>query len=162
MKFALEELFVGELGLVFSDEGRGEVAAHGVFDDFGILAGAEQHADGGVFVGLFRIAVERFEVEAEFAEVFRLEAADLEFDGDEAIQAAMEEEEVERKIPPADLERELGADEAEITAQFDEEVAELEQQTLMEIGLAVAGREIKEFEQVAVLEDGEGFRVDLC
>ena len=126
MEFALEELLVGELGLVFGDEGGAEVAVHGVFDDFGILAGAEQHADGGVFVGLFRIAVEGFEIEAELAEVFRLEAADLEFDGDEAVQAAVEEEEIEREIPPADLERELGADEAEIAAQLDEEIAELE------------------------------------
>ena len=126
VEFALEELLVGELGLVFGDEGGAEVAVHGVFDDFGILAGAEQHADGGVFVGLFRIAVEGFEIEAELAEVFRLEAADLEFDGDEAVQAAVEEEEIEREIPPADLERELGADEAEIAAQLDEEIAELE------------------------------------
>jgi hypothetical protein len=126
VEFALKELLVGELGLVFGDEGGAEVAVHGVFDDFGILAGAEQHADGGVFVGLFRIAVEGFEIEAELAEVFRLEAADLEFDGDEAVQAAVEEEEIEREIPPADLERELGADEAEIAAQLDEEIAELE------------------------------------
>jgi hypothetical protein len=48
VEFALKELFVPELGLVFGDEGGAEVAAHGVFDDFGILAGAEQHADGGV------------------------------------------------------------------------------------------------------------------
>jgi hypothetical protein len=77
VEFALEELLVGELGLVFGDEGGAEVAVHGVFDDFGILAGAEQHADGGVFVGLFRIAVEGFEIEAELAEVFRLEAPTL-------------------------------------------------------------------------------------
>ena len=111
---------------------------------------------------LFRIAVEGFEVEAELAEVFRLEAADLELDGDEAVQAAMEEQQIEREIPPADLERELGADEAEVAAQLDEEVAELEEQTLMEIRLAVAGREAEEFEEVAVLEDGEGLWVDLC
>ena len=126
MQFRLQQFFIGQLGLVFGDEGGAEVAVHGVFDDFGILAGAEQHADGGVFVGLFRIAVEGFEIEAELAEVFRLEAADLEFDGDEAVQAAVEEEEIEREIPPADLERELGADEAEIAAQLDEEIAELE------------------------------------
>ena len=37
VEFFLQEFFVGELGLVFRDEGGRERAAEGVFDDFGVL-----------------------------------------------------------------------------------------------------------------------------
>ena len=62
-------------------------------------------------MGFEVIPVEGFEVEVELAEVFWSECADFEFDGDEAIQAAMKKEQIEGKILSADLERMLRTDE---------------------------------------------------
>ena len=105
VELGLEQLLVRELGFILGDHGRGEGAAEGIFDHLAVLGGAEQQADGWVFVGLADIAVKGFEVEVEFAEVLGLEAGDLEFDGDEAVQPAVEEEQIEREVLPADLDR---------------------------------------------------------
>ena len=86
VEFGLEEFLVWEAGLVFGDEGRGEGAAQGVFDDLVVLGGAEEHADGGLLMGLAHVAVESFEVEFELAQVFRLELVDLEFERHEALE----------------------------------------------------------------------------
>ena len=92
MQLGLEQLLVGiSLGLVLGDERGRERAAQAYSTTSLVLAGAEQHADGGVLVGLAHVAVERLQVEAELAEVLGLEAADLQLDGDEAVEAAVEE-----------------------------------------------------------------------
>ena len=75
-------------------------------------------------MGLLEIAVEGFEVEAEFAEVLRLEFLELQLEGDEAVEGAVEEQEVEREVAPADLERDLAAEEAEVAAQLGDEGAQ--------------------------------------
>ena len=54
-----------------------------------------------------------------------LELVDFQFEGDQAVERPVEEEQVEGEIPPADLERVLAADEAEVAAQFDQELLEL-------------------------------------
>ena len=53
--------------------------------DFLVIAGAQQHTDGGLPTRLFHIPVQRFEVEAEFFKVFRFEPPDLQFDRHYAI-----------------------------------------------------------------------------
>lgn len=161
VELGLEDLLVRQEGLVIGDEGRRERAAEGIFHDFSVLGGAEQEADGGIFVGFADVAVEGFEVELQFAEVLGFEAVDLEFDGDEAVQATVEKEQIEGEVAVADLERILGAYEAEIAAHFADEIPELAQQALMEIGFRVVVGQIEEFEDVAVLENREGVRVDL-
>ena len=92
MELCLKEGFVGQLGLVFRNEGGRKGAAEGVFDDLVILGRAEEQADAGVFMLLADIAVEGFEVEVELTEVRGFEASDLELDGDEGIEFAMVEE----------------------------------------------------------------------
>ena len=136
----MEQSFIRKLRLVLGDEGRGEGSAEGVFNDLFIFAGAEQHTDGGLFVDFFHVAVQRFEVEAELAEILRLKPSDFEFEGDQAIEAAVEKEQVEREVAAADLDREFGADEAEIAAELDQEVSEFEQQSTMQVGFGVVGR----------------------
>ena len=98
----------------------GESAAEGILDDLAVLRGAEQEAEGGIFVRLAVVAVEGFEVDVELAEVLRLEAAGLEFEGDEAVQPAVKKEQVEREILSADLDGILRADEAKVAAQLGE------------------------------------------
>ena len=46
----------------------------------------------------------------------------LEFEIDQAIEAAMEKQQIDLKIAPAHLDGIVAADEAKIAAQFDEEV----------------------------------------
>jgi hypothetical protein len=78
----------------------------------GSLAG--QHADGWSFVRLPHVALEPLDVERELSEIGGLEPVDLQLDGHEALQAAVEEDEVDREILVADLHRILRANEAEV------------------------------------------------
>ena len=112
-------------------------------------------------MGLLHVAVQGFEVEAELAEVFGLEAADLQLDGAEAVETAVEEQQVEGEIATANLHGELGADEAEITAQLDQEVLQLEQKAPVQVGLGVLGGQVEELDQVGVLENRQGLGMGL-
>ena len=103
-------------------------------------------------MGFAVIPVEGFEVEVELAEVFWSECADFEFDGDEAIQAAMKKEQIEGKILSPDLEGMLGTDEAEIAAQLGDEAAQIPQQAAVEVGFVVFGRKTEKFKRVDVFE----------
>ena len=49
------------------------------------------------------IPVDAFEIETELAEVFRLEAPDLQLYRDEAVQSAMEEKEIDGEVAAAYL-----------------------------------------------------------
>lgn len=161
MKLFLEDFLVWQKSLVVGDEGWRERAAEGVFHDLRVLGGAEQEADGGILVGFADVGIEGFEVEFEFAEVFGLEAVDLEFDGDEAVQATVEEEQIKGEVAVADLERILGANEAKISTHFTDEVPKLAKQAVMEIRFCVVVGQVEEFEDVAVFENRESFRVNL-
>lgn len=57
MQLALQQRLVWQLRLVLCDQSGGCCAAEGVFDDFVVFAGAEEHADGWVFVGFADVAV---------------------------------------------------------------------------------------------------------
>ena len=49
------------------------------------------------------IAVQRLQVEIEFAKILRFKFMNLEFKGDKSVKTAMEEKQIECKIPPANL-----------------------------------------------------------
>jgi hypothetical protein len=85
--------FLGQGGkdAVFGDaDGFGGVT-QGVFDGGLFLALAEDDADGGGLAVFADGVVEEREVELHLADVFGLEFADLEFDGDEAAEPPVEE-----------------------------------------------------------------------
>ena len=79
-------------------------------------------------MGFAVIAIEGFEVEVELTEGLRLEAGGLELNGDKAVEAAMEEQEVEGEVLAADLQRVLRADETEVVTELGEETAEVADQ----------------------------------
>lgn len=85
VQLGLEQFLIGHLGLVFGNHSGGKEAAERVFDDLFVFGGAEQHADGGIFVGLAVIAVERFEIEVELAQMLGFKAAGFELDGDQRV-----------------------------------------------------------------------------
>ena len=130
--------------------------AQGIFDDLVILRRTKQYADRRLLVRLLHVAVEGLQVELEFAQVFRLELDDLEFKRDQAIERPVEEEQVECKVPPADLDRVMAADVAEVAAEFDQELLELLDQAALQVGLGMPRRKVEELDEVAVLEDGGG------
>ena len=103
MQLGLEQLLVGQLRFVLRYQRGGQAATKRVFDDFVILAGAEQNADGWLLVWLANIPIQRLQVKVQFAEKLRLELADLQFNGNQAIYPPMEEEQVECEIPIAHL-----------------------------------------------------------
>ena len=95
---------------------------------------------------LLHVAVEGLQVELQLAKVFGLELDDFEFKRDQAVERPVEEEQVECEVPPADLERILAADEAEVAAEFDQELLELFDQAPLQVGLR------------SVLAEGRGTR----
>ena len=162
MQLGLQQFLVRQLGLVLRDQRGRERAAERVLDDFVVLAGAEQQADGRAFVGFSVVAVERFEVEIELSQVFGRKTRGLKLDGDQAIESAVEKQQVERKILLADLQGVFAADEAEITTQFEQKLFEPRQQAALQVAFGIADRQVEKFDQIAVLEDALRVRVSLC
>jgi hypothetical protein len=113
VQLGAQQSLVRQQGLILGDQCRRGRAAEGILDYFGVFGGAEEHADGGTFMGLAHVAVEGFEVELQLAEVLGLELVHFQFDGDQTVQTAMEEQEIEREVPPADLDGVLRTDKAE-------------------------------------------------
>ena len=140
MQLGLEQFLVRQSRLIFGDQCRRHGPAQGIFDDLVVFGGAQQHADGRLLVRLLHVAVEGFQVELELAQVLGLELDDLEFERDQAVEGPVEEQQVEGEVPPADLDRVLAADEAEVAAEFDQELLELLDQATLQVGLGVPGR----------------------
>ncbi|MNR65523.1 hypothetical protein D3C85_1885970 [compost metagenome] len=65
------------MDLILSDQRRRQAAVEGVLDHFVILAGTKQYTDGRVFVGLAFIAIQRFQIEVQLAQILRLKTTDL-------------------------------------------------------------------------------------
>ncbi len=101
---------------------------------------------------LFHIAIECLDVEAQLADVLGAELANLQLDGNQAREPAVEEHEVDRKILVTDLHRVLGADETEVAAELGDKSAEIAQQCAVEISLRVTTRKIDELERVDIFE----------
>ena len=82
-------------------------------------------------MGFANVAVERFQVELQLAEMLGLKLFDLQFEIDKAIEGAVEEQEVQFEISAADLKPILAANEAEIATDFDQELLEILDQSVM-------------------------------
>jgi hypothetical protein len=162
VQLGLEQLLVGQARLVFRHERGRECPAQGVLHHFLVLRGAKQDADGGAFVWFAHVAVERFEVELQFAQMLGLKLVDLELDGHEAVEPPVEEEQIQLKVAPADLQRILAADEAEVAPQLDEEALQVLDQSQVQIRLGMRGGEVEEFDEVGVLEEGGRARMQIA
>ena len=105
LQFGSQEFLVRQLRLVLGDERRRQAAAEGILHDFIILAGAEKYPERRTLVTLLYRPVERFQVELQLPQVLRAERVDLEFNRHQAVQTAVEKQQIERKILSADLQR---------------------------------------------------------
>ena len=89
-------------------------------------------------MGLLYVAVEGFEVEFHLAEMLGPELINLEVEGDEALESAMVEQEVEPEVLAAKLQEILLPDKEEIPSQFEEELLEVGHEAGLEIGFGVS------------------------
>jgi hypothetical protein len=105
VELGLQELFVGQTGLIFRDQGRRDGPAEGVLDDFAVLRGAQQNAEGWALVRLFHIAVKGLQVEFQLTETLGLELFDLQLESSKAIERPMQEEQVDVEVASADLDQ---------------------------------------------------------
>ncbi|MNL11785.1 hypothetical protein D3C87_1326340 [compost metagenome] len=64
----------------------------------------------------------------------------------------MKEQQVQRKITPADLDRMFGTDKTEVTTQLIQEVLEACQQSFMQIRFGMTAREAEKLDHVGVAE----------
>ena len=123
MQFLLQNRFRDHASFVLGYERRQEVSAHGVFDDFIVLGAAEQDTDAGVFMRTLAIAVKRFQIEGQLAQVGGLKAHCLEFEGYEALEVTMIEEQIEFEILIANLHTYSFADKSKAVTELHEEFA---------------------------------------
>ena len=151
-EFGLEKCFVGEGDPILRHHGGREGSAKGVFDDFGVLAGAEENPDGRIFVRFAHVTVQGFEIEIDFTEILGLEAAGLEFDGDKAVQGTMKEEQIESKILTADLDGKLRTDKTEVASEFGEEAPKVAQEGGMKVRLGMRSWEAEKLKEVGIPE----------
>ena len=133
MELASEQRLRRERGLVLGDERRRGSTSKRVLDDLVILGRAEQDADRWPLVRFLDVAVESLDVEAQLADVLGLELAHFELEGDEAREAAVEEDEVDREVLLADLYGVLGADEAKVATELGDEATEVTQDGAVEV-----------------------------
>jgi hypothetical protein len=113
-------------------------------------------------VRLLHVSVEGLDIEAQLSEVLGFELPNFELESNEAGEAPVEEDEVDREIPTADLNRILRADEAEVAPELADEPTKVAEKRAMEVGLGVLLRQAQKLQAVLVLEVFEARWVNLC
>ena len=81
-----------------------------------------------------------------------IKSGDFQLNGDEAVQATVEKQQVDRAVARADLDGILLADEGEIAAQFPQKLPQTVDQGPPEVRLGVSGWQVQKFNDVAVFE----------
>jgi hypothetical protein len=104
-------------------------------------------------VRLLHVPIESFQVELKLTKICRLELLNFQFKGDQGIEGPIEEQKINCKVSPTDLEWILCTAEAEIATQFDQELFELCEETLLQFVFRVPGRKVQEFQEIGVFED---------
>ncbi len=84
---------------------------------------------------LLEVPVESFEVELHLTKMLGLELDDFQLKSDQCIECPVEEKQVEGKIPAADLDWVLAANEAEVAAELEQELLELFDQGALQVRL---------------------------
>jgi hypothetical protein len=77
----------------------------------------------------------------------------MKLEDDQAVQAAMKEEEVEEKIATADLQTEALGHEGEVRAELQQELPQVGNQGLLQLQLGMGLGQVEELEQVDVFKN---------
>ena len=111
-------------------------------------------------MGLTYVSIQRFKVELQLPQVLRHELPNLQLNGHEARELAVEEEQVEYEIPAADLERHLASDEAEVAPELRQELTHVLDKGEVQVGFTVAVRQAEKLDEVSVTERRFGTGMD--
>ena len=160
VQLGLQQLLVRQAGLVFGDQRGRQRAAEGVFDHLAGSCWRRAARRWTALVRLLHVAVEGLQVEVELAEVLGLELADLQLEGDQAIEPSVEEEQIEGEVPAADLERVPRCRRSRSRGRARSgSGAGCASRLRVQIGLRVTVGQVEELDQVGVAEDGLGVGV---
>jgi hypothetical protein len=111
---------------------------------------------------LLHVAIKGLQVELELAEMLGLELDDLQLERYQAIERAIEEKQIQREISPANLDRVLAAEVAEIAAELDQELLELLDQSLLQVDFGMRGWQVEELNEMRIFEDRCGVWMQIC
>src|ERR1700722_18539173 len=109
-------------------------------------------------MSLSNVTIECFQVKFKLPQVFRLKSTYLELEGDQTVKATVKEQQIQSKISASYLHGVFGADETEISAEFDQEFLQLRKEATVQIVFAVFARQIEKFKHVSVFEYAPGIR----
>ena len=113
--------------------------------------GAQDQADRRILAGLHPVLARVVQIEVHLSGVGVAELADLEVDDDEALQTPMEEQQVDAEPRVVDSQSALATDEGEVVAEFQQEVGQVLDQRLLQVGLRVLVLEVEELEHERVV-----------
>jgi len=126
--------------------------AEGILDFHIVLFRAEDDADGGLVAGAALLVVEQVQIEIHLAGKLRLEGADFEVEGDEGLEEAVVEEEVDEILLFPEGDPMLAADEAEAVAEFEQEGLQARDEAVFEFAFPHGAAQAEEFQIVGTLE----------
>ena len=126
--------------------------AEGILDFHVVLFRAEDDADGWlVAVAAFPV-VEQVQVEIHLSRELRFEGADFEVEGDEGLEEAVVEEEVDEILLFPEGDPVLAADEAEAVAEFEQEGLQARDEAGFEFAFPHGAAQAEKFQIVGTLE----------
>jgi hypothetical protein len=94
---------------------------HGAGDDGGVLAGADDDADGGFVLGATALIVIHPHIHVHLADVLIGEFTGLEIEDDAALEEVIVEDEIDVEVLGIGADALLASDEGEALAQFQQE-----------------------------------------
>jgi len=127
-----------------------------VFDNSPVFLLTQDNADSGVLPLLAHLFVENAQVELHLADILRLELADLELDGDEALESAVEKQQIDEILPALDLQAELAADKSEHASHSAEEILDAADQGTLQLALRMLVAQLQKIEGVFVPDSKPG------
>ena len=111
------------------------IVLNGKFYYCSVHLATEDEPYGWILMGHSGLLVEKREVERELSEMSRLEATVLEFNGYEAVELSIEEEEIDELLFVSIDQSVVGLDEHEVLPETKDEVAYIVGDALVEQGL---------------------------
>ncbi len=99
--------------------------AHGVLNYFVILRSAEKNANAWIFMRPLPVAVQSLQIEGELAHMFWFKPSHFQFEGNEALQVSMIEEQIQFKILIANLNPNPFSNDSEAVSKLQKEFSEI-------------------------------------
>ena len=145
-------MFIGQNGPVLRGEDFVRQAIERVAGDGFVFLGAENEADGRIFLRARPMFARIIEIHVHLAGIGVGEPAALEIDDDEAAELAMKEQQIDAIPFVADPETALASNESKIAAQLQKKPLQMQDERFFNVGLGVFVLESEELEHVWVFD----------